>query len=363
MPGKIIKLLILISAAVALPLSGIALTGRPVANYLEFPPVTRHIQHAPFTWPGFIILSFMFLTILILLIILAVRYIKHHPLGISPASVYRFPFWGYAALVSMALFWITAWTRFGLFAGCLHLTFFPLWLSFIILINALKFRRTGSCMLTRKPRKFILLFPVSMVFWWYFEYINGFVHNWYYVGTMYDTLTTFLLSSLAFSTVLPAVLSTHEYLISFNIIRTGFDTTGHFRFPIHRITAAAALIISCAGLFFIGVFPDYLFFMTWLSPLMLIISLQVLFNEKHILSGIETGDWSIFISASIAALICGIFWEMWNYYSFPKWEYSVPFVNGFRIFEMPVMGFLGYIPFGLFCVEFVDFITNLFKKR
>jgi hypothetical protein len=40
---------------------------------------------------------------------------------------------------------------------------------------------------------------------------------------------------------------------------------------------------------------------------------------------------------------------MWNAYSLAKWEYNIPFVHGFEVFEMPVLGYAGYLPFGLFC--------------
>jgi hypothetical protein len=42
-------------------------------------------------------------------------------------------------------------------------------------------------------------------------------------------------------------------------------------------------------------------------------------------------------------------WEMWNFFSAAKWVYHVPFVNGFYLFEMPLLGFAGYVPFGVLC--------------
>ena len=38
---------------------------------------------------------------------------------------------------------------------------------------------------------------------------------------------------------------------------------------------------------------------------------------------------------------------MWNFYAYPKWVYQVPFVDFWRIFEMPILGYGGYIPFSL----------------
>ena len=32
-----------------------------------------------------------------------------------------------------------------------------------------------------------------------------------------------------------------------------------------------------------------------------------------------------------------------------KWEYSIPYVHRFEIFEMPLVGYAGYLPFGLEC--------------
>jgi len=57
----------------------------------------------------------------------------------------------------------------------------------------------------------------------------------------------------------------------------------------------------------------------------------------------------VVISSALAAFICGCFWEMWNYYSLAKWVYSVSFVHSFQIFEMPILGYAGYLPFGLEC--------------
>src|SRR3970282_2696764 len=39
------------------PLAGLALAGRPLAPYLEFPPRTGAVAHAPFSWLAFALLS------------------------------------------------------------------------------------------------------------------------------------------------------------------------------------------------------------------------------------------------------------------------------------------------------------------
>jgi hypothetical protein len=53
------------------------------------------------------------------------------------------------------------------------------------------------------------------------------------------------------------------------------------------------------------------------------------------------------ITPAIAAVICGFFWELWNIGSLAKWEYAIPYVHCCKLFEMPLLGYLGYLPFGL----------------
>jgi hypothetical protein len=51
----------------------------------------------------------------------------------------------------------------------------------------------------------------------------------------------------------------------------------------------------------------------------------------------------------LGGLLCGVVWEFWNYWAGAKWSYSIPFFNKWKIFEMPVLGFLGFLPFALEC--------------
>src|SRR5207245_8492586 len=67
---------------------------------------------------------------------------------------------------------------------------------------------------------------------------------------------------------------------------------------------------------------------------------------------LERGDWRPIVSLSFGALICGFFWEMWNYYSWPKWIYHTPGAQFLEVFEMPLLGYGGYVAFALGVVAF-----------
>jgi hypothetical protein len=361
MKSLFLKFFVMAIMLLGLPMLGVILAGYPPAKYLEFPPHTKYVSHAPFSWIAFTCYALIVLLATLPLIFRAIKTKVSVEPNNSPS--YPFPWWGWFGLLSGICFWIMAWTRFPWFNRFQPHTFFPLWLSYILVINALNQRKKGACMMIRRPGFFLLLFPVSAMFWWFFEYLNRFVQNWYYVGANYDPLEYFLWASLSFSTVLPAVLGTRDLLCNIPLIKEGF--TGFFQWKIvyPKLLASCTIIISGAGLAGIGVWPGFFSSLLWLSPLFIVVSLQTLIKERHVFSDITHGNWSVVVSYAIAALICGLFWEMWNFYSLAKWEYSVPFVHRFKIFEMPLIGYAGYIPFGVECALIGGIFEQLTRGR
>ncbi len=359
MKNLLIKLMIMGGMLIGLPVLGAMLAGYPAVSYLEFPPKTRFIIHAPFSWIAFAVFSLLILLCVIPFVVKGVSgKTRKHIVMKRP-----FPWWGWPGIFLLIVLWVLAWTRFSFFVGLQEYTFIPLWLFYILIVNAIAYRQTGHCLMLNRPVYFLLLFPVSAAFWWFFEYLNRFVQNWYYVGVNYSPVKYFLLATISFSTVLPAVLGTRDLLMSTNRIKEGFQKFHSVRPGYPRVLAMLILLLSAIGLGCIGIFSDYLFPLLWVSPLLIILSLQTLFKEKHILSDIADGNWSIIVASSVSALICGIFWEMWNYYSLAKWEYSIPLVHRFKIFEMPLLGYAGYLPFGLECAVVGDMFMRLLSDR
>jgi hypothetical protein len=402
----------------ALPLIGVNLAGHPVTQYLEFPPLTTYVEPAPFSWPAFLALAALILATVGPLVwrnlraglegrgsgsnerptsntqhptpkwgVICVRdwtldvgrwalslgahkdFPPPHstsqlppstaPLSPStfhlPPSTFLLPLGLALGLVA----WLLAWTRFPWFARFQVFTFSPLWLAYILVVNGLTLRRSGRCLLTHRPIAFWLLFPLSAAFWWFFEYLNRFVQNWHYVGIGTLTPTEYVIfATLPFATVLPAVLGTHDLLATFPRLTAGLQ---HFA-PIAprrpRVLAAVVLMLAAAGLALVGVWSDYCFPLLWVSPLVIITALQALAGRPTLFAPLAHGDWRRIWRLALSALICGFFWEMWNYESLAKWVYAVPFVHRFQIFEMPLLGYAGYIPFGLECAIVAELVLG-----
>jgi hypothetical protein len=352
-----LKFFILAGMLLGLPLLGVGLSGLPVEQYLEFPPETRYVKHAPFSWTAFTMFSLLGIAVIVPLVFQGMRTRRQgRP---RQSASYTFPWWGWLGIVAGLIAWTLAWTRFGWFERFQPHTFTPLWFSLIVVINALTYWRRGRCMMVNRTAFFLLLFPLSAAFWWFFEYLNRFVQNWYYIDVHFSPWEYFWYATLPFSTVLPAVLGAQEWLRGTQWIEKGFGQYRGLRCSRPKSLALVVLLAAGVGLAGLGVWPNYLYPLLWVSPLLIIVSLQTLMGERHILSDFAGGDWRVTISSALAALFCGLFWEMWNYFSLAKWEYNIPFVHAFQIFEMPILGYGGYLPFGLECAVIGGMLSSI----
>lgn len=347
--GRIaLKILLLVALLVLPPLAGVHLAGEPVAPYLAFPPALSPPAAAPFSWLRFGIIAAAVVAVVAPFLLVVLRSQDRGAIRREPRR--RLPWWGWLGLLWLLASWLIAWNRFAWVEAWQAYTFTPIWLGYIVLVNGLCYRRSGRSLLTDRPRLLLLLFPASSLFWWFFEFLNRFTQNWAYQGTgTPDGLSYLLAGSLPFATVLPAVLSTRDYLASFPQLYAGLEDG--WRPPRLGVGAAAGLLLIAAlCLLALPLLPMLLYPMVWLAPLIGVIALQALFGEPTALDPVFAGDWRPLWLAALAALVCGFFWEFWNWHSVARWEYHVPYVDRFHLFEMPLLGYAGYLPFGLQCV-------------
>lgn len=337
---------------IGLPLAGALLAGLSPARYLRFPPPPAFAPPS-FSWAAFGIVAAL---AAVPLGWVGVRLLRARVRQRAPAR--RFPAWGLAAALVTAVVWWVAWHRYAWFARFQALTFLPLWLGYIVVVNTLRYRRDGCSLLTHRPRYLARLFGLSALFWWYFEFLNRFVGNWSYTGIeAYGPRAYALLATLAFSTVLPAVLSTADWLGA----SPRMQALAHgprIRLAHPRTFARAALALAGAGLLLLPVFPRALFPLLWLAPIALVVALETLRGAPSPLAPLAHGDWRPLLVPAVAALVCGFFWEMWNWGSYARWHYALPFVDGLRVFEMPLAGYAGYLPFGLECALVARFFLG-----
>jgi hypothetical protein len=266
-------------------------------------------------------------------------------------SRHFWPAYGWVGLILIAVCWPLNWMLPGVRTAYL---FFPLWLGYILVLDALVKRRTGNSLRTQSRKNFVLLFLLSAPVWWLFELINLRTANWEYLGReLFTPLQFNLLSTISFSVVVPAVFETAELMRSFGWMKRFASAP-----PVpatHRLFVGL-LIIGLATLSAMLIWPKIFYPFTWIALVLVFEPINSWTGRPYFLKELRNGDWRTVISLSFGALVCGFFWEMWNYYSFPKWTYHIPGLGFWRIFEMPLLGYGGYIPFALELYALKNFV-------
>jgi hypothetical protein len=224
--------------------------------------------------------------------------------------------------------------------------FFPLWLGYILIVDALVLRRRGSSLLSRAgAADLFMLFLLSALAWWLFEAINLYIGNWRYLGReLIGDLTYALLASLSFSTVMPAVFATAELVRSaawLDRLPSGPRIVPNRRNLLLLFVLGATMLVLAITL------PRNFYPLTWGALYLILDPLNRVLRRESLLDRLRHGDWRPVVALAIGALVTGFFWELWNVYSFPKWVYETPGVDFLHLFEMPLLGYLGYPPFAL----------------
>jgi len=248
----------------------------------------------------------------------------------------------WAGLALAIISWWAAW--FGPAPYSEH-TFFPLWLGYILAVDGLTMRRVGTSLIARDRRRFASLFVFSIPLWWLFELANRFLDNWrYLLPRPYHAIEYALLASLAFSTVMPAIFVTAELLRTFAPFA---PSRRWLRIEPGRGGLVALALIGLVTFLLSLAFPRYLFPLVWIGLFLMFDPINALLGNPSIAAQVREGRWDTVLVLFATGLVCGWFWELWNVYSMPKWVYQVPFVSWPKLFEMPILGYGGYLPFAL----------------
>jgi len=366
-----------LTACLGLPVVGAVLAGRALGPLLRFPPPLEIPQDYPrFSWIAAGLVSGVSALIAVSWMAgrgpgararaecPAVKPPALAPVRPSPPDHRPFPRWGWAAVAWTLLWWWLAWTRQSWFAWGQRYTFTPLWLGFIASTNALTAWRGGASVRPQAPVKWVRLFAASAAFWWVFEWLNRFVQNWHYRGVAGAGPWEYAVhSTLCFSTVLPAVAAVREWLGTLQRLQTRLGVGPAWAW-IGRPGAAVAMVATgLAGLLLTGAQPLYFYPALWAAPLVIGVGGFVLGRADGWWREVAAGDWREAGSWAIAALVCGLFWELWNLHSLAKWVYTIPFVERWRVFEMPLLGYTGYLTFGLECALATQWVLGSRMNR
>ncbi len=252
----------------------------------------------------------------------------------------------------------------GLATGCPFLkTWFYLfaWWSYIFFLDWLNLRLKGTSRLYSDPKGFLRLSLASIFLWLVFEWFNLFLKNWAYLQVPSSLWVRWLGYTLAFATVLPGIFETYDLLEHLwkRPLRIRPLSTPLRWFPFFAISGLLCALLPLA-------YPHYFFPLVWAWGFLLLEPFNyILIPSASLLKDLEEGTARRPALLLLSGLICGFFWECWNYWAGTKWIYTLPWawLMKIKLFEMPLAGYLGFPPFALECWSMWIFLHKELQKK
>ena len=195
-----------------------------------------------------------------------------------------------------------------------------------------------------------LLAASSIPLWWWFELANARVENWTYLGAkQYETVAYVVLTSIAFSTVVPALHSAWRL--------TGARSAPPMATPPARgartrLAAFGAAALAMQAL--VIVWPTVFYPLVWVAPFVALDAVVHYLTGASLAADLAARRWGLAFRIAAGGLLCGFLWELWNFRASPSWVYDVPGFDWGHVFAMPIAGYGGYVPFVLSVYQLVQ---------
>jgi hypothetical protein len=243
------------------------------------------------------------------------------------------------------------------------------WTGYVLFVDALAARLTGRSYLTTDRVDGVLVALASVLCWWLFELYNAprFWRGgedavglwWRYHGLEPNLFLRRVGYDWAFATIFPAMFLTAAVLRA-----TAFRRA---RVRPRRPPPGLLRLAIAAGV--VGVVLPLVVISQWFVPLVWagwVLLLEPLNYRRGLpswLGDLAQGDASRLLALLGSGAICGVLWELWNYWAATRWTYTVPYLGGIKIFEMPVLGYLGFPPFALEAYAMYRWMHGLLDRR
>lgn len=230
------------------------------------------------------------------------------------------------------------------------------WTGYILLIDSVVFRLRGGSLITDDRNKFLRMLPLSVAFWLIFEGFNHFIKNWHYINLPPSRLLTAIGMTWSFGTIMPAIFETTDFLETVGVFRRASVRPRRVGNGFLRALLILGAICFLAPLVSPLKYARYMAIPVWGCFIFLLEPFNYRLRTRSILRDWESGDAERFLSLLLAGFICGVLWEFWNFWAYAKWVYTVPILGHLKIFEMPLLGWLGFPPLAVELYAMYNFV-------
>jgi hypothetical protein len=248
------------------------------------------------------------------------------------------------------------------------------WTGYVLVLDAFVFRERGRSPLRSNRVELLVLCVVSILAWWLFEFYNSprFWESdaelwWHYHNLVPNPFLRRVGYDWAFATIFPALFLTAEFIAA-RLPRKPLDEPRApadarpraLPKPLLYVLVAVGAVASIIPFFVINL---WLVPLVWLGLLLLLDPLNALRGWPSVTADLFRRRFRRPLALAAAGILCGLLWEFWNYWAVSRWTYTVPYLGEVKLFEMPVLGYLGYPPFAAECWAVYVFLRSLLGGR
>ena len=268
----------------------------------------------------------------------------------------RLAFYGLAGLAGLLSAEILVFT--GIQAVAIYAT--PIaWTCYILLADAAVLAMRGHSRLHDAPRLFAGVALISVPLWLVFEVYNLRLQNWTYSGVPQAWPLAMFGYAWSFATITPGIFETADLIESFGWFRPAESIT------FSRVVQSWMVLFGATCLLLPLILPQTmarrLFVLVWIGFIFLLDPINNQLGLPSLIDDFRQGCRSRFYALLLSGFVCGWLWEFWNYWAAAKWHYIFPMFQEWKIFEMPIPGYLGFFPFALEC--FSMYVTAAWSLR
>ena len=235
------------------------------------------------------------------------------------------------------------------------------WTGFILFADSFVWRARRRSWMRSNPAEFIFLAVVSIPLWLVFEFYNLYIDNWYYTGLPANFWLRQFGYAWSFATIWPAIFEAADLIDVWRGSPRGLHfNQRHTYVAFGTRTGWMAAIVGIALLAWPLVWPSrYLAAPVWLGFIFLLEPINIHLGADSLIEESRTAGYSQIKNLMLSGFLCGGLWEFWNYWAGAKWHYSVPIMEHFKIFEMPLPGYFGFPAFALECFTMYVFVRAI----
>lgn len=248
------------------------------------------------------------------------------------------------------------------------------WVGFLLTFEGLvewlsRVRREAHISSIRaRPHRFIVAWLTSIPVWCVFDWINFYYMDaWRYHGLPPQFGQRVVGYFIAFAAISPGMFLAAQFYQHLGLRRLDTPSSPRNRVVAGILTFGVPLFFAVLAAFLLLRQRDttILNLVLWIALIYLLDPINRWLGAPSLLADWWSGRWGRTLALFAGGATCGFCWEFWNYWALAKWTYHLPFLGvagEYRYFEMPWLGFLGFLPFALECWVMLNTILAVLER-